>query len=162
MIELEGDIWDPAWDDYELPVVRVIPTNGSRNAAGQAVMGRGVAKQAQERFPGLRTRLGLRIREDGNHVHYLASEDLATFPVKRHWSDPADLGLIARSAKELVYEMTSELGKLYLPPTFLVLPRVGCGNGGLRWTEVRPVLAEGLKRIEDSYCVVWTPKYEGQ
>lgn len=68
--------------------------------------------------------------EDGSH--------LASFPVKRHWREKADLELIERSARQLVEIVEN---RSYAAA---VLPRPGCGNGSLSWEAVRPVLERAL------------------
>lgn len=128
MRECSGDIWD-----YLGKAVIVITTNGSLTTDGRAILGRGCARQAGERFPDLPQRLGALIRAHGNHVQ-LIEPDLVSFPVEDSaWSLP-DPRLIARSALEL---RTLADGKEW---PIVVVPRPGCGGGGLHWPEVRTVL----------------------
>jgi hypothetical protein len=63
MLEAVGDIWE-----YRESDVIVITTNGSLTRDGRAVFGRGVARQALLRFPGIAGILGRRLAEQGNHV----------------------------------------------------------------------------------------------
>jgi hypothetical protein len=51
----------------------------------------------------------------------------------------ASLGLIAQSAEQL-----AEFATLRYPNERILLPRPGCGNGGLAWEQVRPVLIDVL------------------
>jgi len=96
-------------------------------------MGRGVALQARERFPGIAYRIGNYLKVYGNHVQFLMDYNIFTFPVKVHWADQADLALIEQSANELK-RVLLESSKVYLP-------RPGCANGRRDWiTEVRPIL----------------------
>lgn len=139
MLESRCDIWD-----YLGRGVIAITTGGSLSKAGKAVMGRGVARQAALRFPDLAAELGLLLRERGNHVHLLAC-GIVAFPVEESaWACP-DLRLIARSAAELRQLADREGWRL------VVVPRPGCGGGGLDWREVRPLL-EGL--FDDRFVVV--------
>lgn len=133
MREVYGDLWDYPAD------IRVITTNGDVNRFGQAVMGRGVALQAKQRYPGVELVLGSYLKSSGLCLVYMESQKLVSFPVKYHWHQQADLRLIERSAKSLV-----QLSKLYGWKT-VVLPRPGCGNGGLDWEDVKPVIAPILK-----------------
>ncbi len=50
------------------------------------------------------------------------------------WQGYANIDIIRHSAEELV-ELTDEEGW-----KSVVLPQVGCGNGGLKWSEVKEVL----------------------
>lgn len=138
MIELTGDLW------YYHPHGYIcITTNGMVKSNGECVMGRGVAYQATQRFPGIARELGSVIQKYGNHVHVL-SNNLVSFPVKHHWKDQADPDLIKRSVLELV-ELFGwhEDARVYLP-------RPGCGNGRLRWTDVKPL----LENLTNQFIVV--------
>lgn len=143
MIEAIGDLWK----DRLLASAICITTNGDVNREGRAVMGRGVAKQAAERFPQLPRLVACSIWAIGNHVAPIL-ENLVTFPVKHHWDEKADFHLIERSARELV-QLANDVRW-----TDIRLPRPGCGNGGLRWQDVRPLLEPIL---DDRFLVYGTP-----
>ncbi len=136
MRETKADLWTvPA----EGRTLRLITTNGQVTRAGRCVMGRGCAREARDRFPGLDRKLALLIGEHGNRPMRLMrlpdGSDLASFPVKHHWRENADPDLIARSAERLVALVDK------FQYSTAILPRPGCGNGGLSWPDVR-------KRIE--------------
>lgn len=125
------DLWTAPAD------ARCITTNGTVKANGRAVMGRGTAKQATERYPFLQLTLGRAIRGWGNVPCILLPDErpmLVSFPVKHEWHELADLDLIARSARELVRLADGAGWRVVL------LPRPGCGNGQRKWSEVRPIL----------------------
>jgi len=133
------DIWD-----YLGKGVIAITTSGSLTRGGKAVMGRGVARQALLRFPNLPDELGRLLQEHGNHVHPLL-DGLVSFPVEESaWACP-ELRLIARSAKELRQLADREGWEM------VVVPRPGCGGGGLDWREVRPLLE---KHFDERFVVV--------
>ena len=139
MLESTGDIWA-----YLGQGIVAITTNGQVTKKGDAVFGRGVARQAQERFPEIRKRLGGCLRSFGNHVALLG-HGLVSFPVEESpWSSP-DLQLIRRSAQELRSLADREGWEL------VVVPRPGCGGGGLSWKEVRPLLAD---LFDDRFLVI--------
>jgi hypothetical protein len=131
-----GDLWD--FHDKGHWVV--ITTNGSTKKDGRAVMGKGTALQAAQRFPQLQKELGSLISEhDGNHSKVFDQYRLFTLPVKNFWHQRADLELIRRSLSELsrLIDLTSSAGLLKLP---VYLPKPGCGSGQLDWTDVRPLV----------------------
>ena len=134
MMEVFGNLWVMEAD------YRCITTNGTVKRNGEAVMGRGVALQAAKMDKGLAARLGASIKAHGNHVRPIAfnltcqPELLIAFPVKHYWWERADLALIERSANELAEFAAQRPNKTFL------LPRPGCGNGGLLWDDVREVL----------------------
>lgn len=128
MIEVKGNLWDyPA--DW-----RVITTNGFVKKNGECVMGRGCAFEAKKKFPELAKELGWRIKEGGNTPYRFTKWGLITFPVKHNWWEKADLELIKQSAEILNIDATNH------PDMQIVMPRPGCGNGQLKWEDVKPLL----------------------
>ncbi len=130
MIETIGDIWNHHGSGKWI----VITTNGYVTRVGNCVMGRGTALQASKRFPNLPKELGDKIAVNGNHSYTFAKYRIITFPVKRNWYEAAAPHLIQRSVDELI----ANADALHL--TEVYMPRPGCGNGGLRWDAVRPLL----------------------
>lgn len=128
MLETVGDIWEYV----DRGGVIVITTNGSLTPDGRAIFGRGVARQAALRHPGLAEKLGGLLAAQGNHVFDLGC-GIVTFPVEETpWSLP-DLRIVARSAEEL-RQLADSSGWQQV-----VVPRPGCG-GGLAWQDVKPLL----------------------
>lgn len=125
-----------------------ITTNGFVKRNGEAVMGRGCAYEATQKFPGLKKTLGSYIKKWGNRVFFLKAQGLITFPVKHHWGEAADLKLIAKSCAQLMHI----LDKFGIEAVYL--PRPGCGNGHLSWDVVRPVI-EPL--LDDRVTIVTFP-----
>lgn len=143
MREARGNLWT-----FQPADARVITTNGDVNSKGQAVMGRGVAAQAATKWPGLKSALGKLIRANGSIVQLLPIQDpvpLIAMPVKEHWYEAANLGLIEESATALSV-LANNLGLEHV-----VLPRPGCGNGQLSWPVVRACIATTL---DDRFTVV--------
>jgi hypothetical protein len=110
-------------------------------------MGRGIALQARERYPRIDYTLGKLVAACGNHVYVLQEEGIVSFPTKWDWCKQSDIELIKRSALELSYLLRCALG----PEDTVLLPPPGCGNGGLTWENVKPVIAPLL---DDHYIVV--------
>ena len=139
MHETVGDIWAFAGCG-----IIAITTNGSLTRDGRAIFGRGVARQAAERFTCLAEKTGTLLAQQGNHVLDLGN-GLVTFPVEETpWSLP-DLRIIRRSAAELRHLADLTGWKL------IVVPRPGCGGGGLAWHEVRPLL---LPLFDERFLIV--------
>lgn len=130
MKEITGNLWDY----YQKPDhIICLTTNGFVKQDGTAVMGRGCAKEATERVPGIARKLASFLKQGGNHVFWLTTE-IVSFPVKHNWWEQADRDLIIRSRTELCDFAIHN--KNY---TF-ILPRPGCGNGRLKWEDVKPLL----------------------
>lgn len=131
MRELQGDLWKL----YATGSVVAITTGGQVNRDGCCAMPRGCARQALERLAGLDWTLGQLILTHGNHVFDLGRR-VVSFPVENSPLEVPSLALIAQSCRELV-----ELAD-YKGWTEMVVPRPGCGGGGLEWSSVRPLLEE--------------------
>lgn len=139
MIEIQGNIWD-----YYGNEVIAITTNGIISKSGKAVLGNGCARQAGERFPDLARTLGELLATQGNHVMDLGN-GIVNFPVEHSPFENPDLRLIERSTRELVALVEARGWEK------VVVPRPGCGGGGLSWKEVKPVLE---KYFDDRFLVI--------
>lgn len=136
MIEIIGNIWD------QKATVLCITTNGIIRNDGALVMGRGVAKQCVNRNPGINFQFGGLVKANGNHFQltglYDQFRELALFPVKVDWRKPAYLTLIEQSAARLSVCASNNQDSIF------ILPRPGCGNGGLLWEDVKPKIVNLL------------------
>lgn len=145
MREVKGDLFSFPAD------VKCITTNGFVKKNGECVMGRGCAKEARDKFPGIASLLGTYIRLHGNHVHDLGVHDnthILSFPVKHRWNEQADPQLIAQSAAELDAWVNVNFD---YKDAVILIPRPGCGNGGLKWDDVRPILEPIL---DDRFIII--------
>jgi len=130
MIEIIEDIW---FFENKPKHVICITTNLAVRKDGAAVMGRGVALQAKQRYPGIEFSLGYLLNSGFTYVGSIwQTPPIWSFPVKFHWKSRASYGLIEKSAKELSLVAES------MPQHIFILPRPGCGNGGLIWRNVKP------------------------
>ncbi len=155
MIEAVGDLWTYPCD------AKCVTTCGTLKANGELVMGAGVALQAAERFVYIARDFGNHVRVAGNVPffwvnHYMPEREdqeiLITFPTKHHWRDPSDPELIQASAEMIVKKLDTYHKHIHI----IAMPRPGCGNGGLRWADVKPL----LEPLLDDRFVVLIPKEE--
>jgi len=163
MKEAYGNIWDHQ-ADYD---AIVITTNGYVKKSGEAVMGRGIALEAANLFPWLRRNLGTNLTMFGNRVYrYDIIPDfvrekkynfsLFTFPVKPEygpngepgWKAKADIKLIELSTRALILAIDKDY---YKEDYKVLMPRPGCGNGHLKWENVKPII-EPL--LDDRFTVM--------
>ena len=129
MIEINDNIWNYYNKGYFIGV----NTNGDVNREGRCVMGRGLALQVAKRIPKIPFKLGELITKYGNNV-YILQDRIISIPVKHHWHEKADINLIIKSMKQLIDLMvTHNINSIFLT-------RPGCGNGGLKWEDVKPVI----------------------
>lgn len=144
MKEIQGNIWDYHAKGHWV----VITTNGSVRKDGACVMGRGVALQAKEKFPLLPYELGNEIKHRGNFLLVFPQYRIITFPVKGQWMERANMQLIQSSLGQLIEFLSNPQVKIPYP---IYMVRPGCGNGGLAWKDVRPILG---KYLDDRFVVV--------
>lgn len=135
MLERTCDLWDMSITAD----ARCITTNGSVRKDGLLVMGRGVAAQAALKVPFLQEFLGWNVANLGSRCYPCYSSDLGcwivSFPVKHQWFEKADLELIKVSCQQLMDLCT------WFSWRTVLLPRPGCGNGGLHWDAVERVIS---------------------
>lgn len=144
MREVSGDLW--SFYGRETYIV-LITTNGSIRKNGKGVMGRGCAAEARLKIPGIERLLGANLQTFGN-VLALTDGGYGFFPVKHEWWQDADMELIVKSATQLEKLAQHEdfTGKTF------ILPRPGCGSGGLQWSQVKPLLIEC--KLQDNVWVI--------
>jgi O-acetyl-ADP-ribose deacetylase (regulator of RNase III) len=67
---------------------------------------------------------------------------IINFPTKAHWRSPSKLSYIEEGLQDLVRVIRDyQIRSIALPP-------LGCGNGGLDWNIVKPIIIEALKPLE--------------
>jgi O-acetyl-ADP-ribose deacetylase (regulator of RNase III) len=64
------------------------------------------------------------------------------FPTKKHWRNPSKIDWIEMGLKKFVSAYETQGIKE------ISFPRLGCGNGGLDWEDVRPVMEHYLSSID--------------
>lgn len=164
MKEITGNIFEVDADAI------CVTTNGVVKNNGELVMGAGIAKQFAERYPGLAKYLGECVKEHGNvpcvcfirAPRFLTNSQtgesyenpafegraLVSLPTKWHWTQSSDMSLIIKSLEMLVIEANARNWKK------IVLPRPGCGLGGLKWEVVKAV----IEPILDDRFYIITPE----
>ncbi len=127
------------------------------------VMGKGVALEFKKRFPRMAKDYASRCSREEVRLGapYLYTDETAAriinFPTKGHWRSASRLEDIERGLDHLAAHSV-EWGI-----TSLALPPLGCGNGGLPWSEVGPLIFAklyGLPIEVEVYAPYGTPKSE--
>ena len=129
------------------------------------VMGKGIALMFKEAFPdNFRAYDEAVKREEVRIGHMFVTENhaldgpqwLINFPTKKHWRQPSRLEWIVTGLEDL-RRVVEEKGI-----HSIALPPLGCGNGGLDWSDVRPVIERALGQLHDVDVWVFepTPKYQ--
>lgn len=127
------------------------------------VMGKGVAEQFRLRFPEMFR--DYKVRSDRKEVRLgepylyrdLSGIRIINFPTKDHWRSPSRMADIERGLDYFAahYEQWQI--------TSIAMPPLGCGNGGLEWSEVGPLIYQKLYALPidvEVYAPYGTPKQQ--
>lgn len=146
MKEIRGNIFN----QHDADAI-CVTTNMEVKQGNLAIMGRGIALEFTKQYPTLQAFFGedVRYRRGAVFAARVPGEARAivNFPTKTKWSLPSSLELVIQSAKSLVI-LTDFNGW-----TKVILPRPGCGLGGLKWEDVKAV----LEPILDDRFYIITP-----
>jgi O-acetyl-ADP-ribose deacetylase (regulator of RNase III) len=144
----------------EAPVEAVVNTV---NTVG--VMGKGIALMFKERFPenfkayeaacrAKELQVGRMFVTPGMELG--GPRWIINFPTKKEWRHPAKLEWVASGLVALKETILAKgIRSIAIPP-------LGCGNGGLEWAEVRPLIEATLGDVSDVEVIVYEPtaKYQ--
>ena len=124
------------------------------------VMGKGLALQFKERFPDnfreyaeacyqgrLKPGQMLVFNNHRPDVHRY----IINFPTKRHWKDQSRTRDICTGLRALAGEIEDRR------IASVALPALGCGLGGLRWSDVKPIIREELSGLTGVEITVYEP-----
>ncbi|WP_242883409.1 type II toxin-antitoxin system antitoxin DNA ADP-ribosyl glycohydrolase DarG [Actinomadura litoris] len=124
------------------------------------VMGKGVALQFKQAFPENYRAYKQACDHGDVHLGRMFVYDMGkldppryiiNFPTKGHWRSRSRLSDIEQGLANLArvlqeYEISS-----------VAVPALGCGNGGLRWGTVRPIIIEALSELEGIEILLYPP-----
>jgi O-acetyl-ADP-ribose deacetylase (regulator of RNase III) len=119
-------------------VVNTVNTDG--------VMGKGLASHFKTRYPDMyRAYQDICKRKQLNigqlWLWKAPDQWVLNFPTKQHWRNPSRIEYIKSGLDKFV--RTFEQKQL----TEVAFPRLGCGNGGLDWNDVRPIMEKYLSSL---------------
>lgn len=124
------------------------------------VMGKGIALQFKQAFPD--NYRAYKVACDGGRVQLgkmfvfdLARLDnpryIINFPTKGHWRSKSRLVDIEQGLVDLVHVIRE------CEITSIAVPALGCGNGGLPWESVRPVIVDALSGLDGVAVHLYPP-----
>jgi O-acetyl-ADP-ribose deacetylase (regulator of RNase III) len=129
------------------------------------VMGKGIALMFKEKFPenyetyeracvAGRVKIGQMFVTERHSL--VGPKWIINFPTKQHWRQPSRLEWIEEGLRDLCSVIVAnKIRSVALPP-------LGSGNGGLQWSDVRPLIVNELRGLEDVDVVVFEPTREYQ
>lgn len=155
MKKIIGNIWSFKQENSYL----VVPTNLGYTRYKLNVMGRGIAFEAQQKFPELSRIYGefcyQRHKENKEESLFILGDyGLILFPTKKllpetpqlSWKQNSDIVTIENSCKELLEWDNIKDVNIYMP-------LVGCGNGKLSEKIVLPVLEKYFGNFDNIFLV---------
>jgi O-acetyl-ADP-ribose deacetylase (regulator of RNase III) len=126
----------------------------------EGVMGKGIALQFSKKFPEMfeaykRACKAGEVRLGRMHVFerndMLNPRYIINFPTKKQWRSRSKMEDIESGLAELVSEIRKrDIHSVAVPP-------LGCGNGGLRWDVVRPLIERVLGSLPDVRVSLYPP-----
>ena len=76
---------------------------------------------------------------------------IVNFPTKGHWKSKSRMEDVKSGLEDLI-ETVRALGI-----KSIAVPPLGCGNGGLPWREVRPVIEEAFAKVPEVEVLLYAP-----
>ena len=73
------------------------------------------------------------------------------FPTKDHWKLESKIGYITIGLKNLAMILMDN--KKIKPEDAIGVPRLGCGLGGLDWSEVKPLILKHLSNLNNNVVI---------
>jgi O-acetyl-ADP-ribose deacetylase (regulator of RNase III) len=122
------------------------------------VMGKGLALQFKNAFPENFTsyeracKAGEIVIGRMHIVRRLASPRfIINFPTKKNWRQPSKVEYVRDGLRDLVAQIRA------LGITSIAVPSLGCGNGGLDWSDVKPLIVDALADLPDVRVILFEP-----
>jgi O-acetyl-ADP-ribose deacetylase (regulator of RNase III) len=124
------------------------------------IMGKGVALMFKDAFPanfaayakackGGEVRIGKMFVTETKDM--FGPKWIVNFPTKTHWRAKTKIEWIEEGLVDLIRVIEERsIRSVALPP-------LGCGNGGLNWRDVRPLIVEALGSINSLRVIVYEP-----
>lgn len=125
------------------------------------VMGKGIALQFRNKWPenyrayeaackARKVRLGRMFVFDSGGL--VKPNYIINFPTKNHWRGKSSLDSIREGLQDLVAQVKRHrIRSIAVPP-------LGCGNGGLEWSDVRPLIEGVFAQVPDVEVRLFEPQ----
>jgi O-acetyl-ADP-ribose deacetylase (regulator of RNase III) len=122
------------------------------------VMGKGLALQFKNAFPEnfasyeRACKAGEVVTGRMHVVRRLAAPRfIINFPTKQHWRQPSKLEYVRDGLRDLGTQIrTLGIASIAVPP-------LGCGNGGLDWDDVKPLILDAFVGLPDVRVILFEP-----
>lgn len=124
------------------------------------VMGKGVAAEFKKRFPDnfdkYATACSKNKIKPGEmfivKTGLMFPDYIVNFPTKQHWRGGSKMQYIEDGLKDLVTKIKRRKVRS------IAMPPLGCGFGGLKWSEVRPLIEKSFEGMDDLDVTIFEPQ----
>lgn len=129
------------------------------------IMGKGIALMFKEQFPrnfeayaracdAGEVRIGKMFVTQNKEL--FGPKWIINFPTKTHWRAKTQIEWVEEGLKDLVRVIREKnVHSIAIPP-------LGCGNGGLNWQDVRPLIESALGELDGVNAIVYEPTVKYQ
>lgn len=119
----------------------------------EGCMGKGIAYQFKLRYPNnnkdyIKACRNNLLTVGKLHYFFEGGKIIINFPTKDKWRKKSKMEYISNGLDSLI----CLLPKLKIKS--IAIPPLGCGNGGLNWFDVKPLIIEKLAPIENKYDIL--------
>lgn len=121
------------------------------------VMGKGIALEFKKKYPEMFMEYVLKcdrgeVKTGVPYVYQNNEISILNFPTKDHWRSPSRLSYVVDGLNWFIanYEKYG-INSIAFPP-------LGCGNGGLSWSVVGPIMYQKLNKLPiyiEMYASIW-------
>lgn len=125
------------------------------------VMGKGIALQFKKAYPDIfedykracdmgSVSVGHMLVSETGELH--APKYVINFPTKQHWKERSRLEYVESG----LCDLRDTIQRLHI--TSIAIPPLGCGNGGLDWKDVFPLIQKTFANLPGVQVLVYAPK----
>ena len=118
------------------------------------IMGKGIALQFKQKYPNMfieyQKQCNQKTFDIGNLLLWKSSnKSILLFPTKKYWKDSSKIDYVEIGLQKFVnYYKKLEINSI-------AFPKLGCGNGGLDWNIVQPLMEKYLNPLDiDIYIYI--------
>ena len=130
------------------------------------VMGKGVALEFKKRWPENfkaykkkcdqnEIKTGKMFVFDNNSSLFENTSDfeyLINFPTKNHWRSKSKIEYVTEGLEDFIFQVK----KLNIKS--VAIPPLGCGNGGLSWSQVKLLIVDKVSELPDVQWIIYQPR----
>lgn len=126
------------------------------------VMGKGIALQFKKKWPDnfseyTKACKSGELRPGKVHIYQLKKSNhplfIINFPTKDHWKEKSKIEYIIDGLRDLIQQIKQRgISSIAIPP-------LGCGNGGLSWTLVKPLIEDAFRQVPEVNVKLFEPNY---